>query len=324
MLLEAVSSDIREPGLPDLRCTLLGMRADLLELRGLRKQRRQRLEQLIDAAEQAEERVRAKSLPLQNREQASVAICGVSAGAHLEQPYLGKHPRHQKQGRFRGHQRTDGLSQGSLASRDSPADRQDGLMASRAGTAFAETLLSQVVEVDFRAPAVASNSDDHFPTPATVSHRDDDSPVTYTTSEEHTPRQPPAAQPATCSAFGCMTSPHRGNSEREGDSGSETDPDMPELIPYVYVREAPREHVYPRPEATQSWHGEGCTYPGVLLGLPGSEWDFDEDDSADETLSSSMSHGANRLDSCWGSCALRDVLREARGPEAEVEPRIGT
>lgn len=264
MLLEAVSSDIREPGLPDLRCTLLGMRADLLELRGLRKQRRQRLEQLIDAAEQAEERVRAKSLPLQNREQASVAICGVSAGAHLEQPYLG-----------------------SLASRDSPADRQDGLMASRAGTAFAETLLSQVVEVDFRAPAVASNSDDHFPTPATVSHRNDDSPVTYTTSEEHTPRQPPAAQPATCSAFGCMTSPHRGNSEREGDSGSETDPDMPELIPYVYVREAtgnrapclrsapfhsmisavarvrvqvfvlvcqaPREHVYSRPEARARW-----------------------------------------------------------------------
>jgi len=290
MLLDGVSSDIREPGLPDLRCTLLCMRADLLELRGLRKQRRQRLEQLIDAAEQAEERVRAKSLPLQNREQASVAICGVSAGAHLEQPYLG-----------------------SLASRDSPADRQDGLMASRAGTAFAETALSQVVEVDFRAPAVASNSDDHFPAPAIVSHRDDDSPVTYTTSEEHTPREPPAAQPATCSAFGCMTSPHRGNSEREGDSGSETDPDMPELIPYVYVR-----------EATQSWHGEGCTYPGVLLGLPGSEWDFDEDDSADEALSSSMSQGANRLDSCWGSCALRDVLREARGPEAEVEPRIGT
>eukprot|EP00450_Noctiluca_scintillans_P010767 CAMPEP_0194488438 /NCGR_PEP_ID=MMETSP0253-20130528/8363_1 /TAXON_ID=2966 /ORGANISM="Noctiluca scintillans" /LENGTH=293 /DNA_ID=CAMNT_0039328803 /DNA_START=20 /DNA_END=898 /DNA_ORIENTATION=+ len=293
MLLEAVS-DIREPGLPDLRCTLLGMRADLLELRGLRQQRRQRLEQLIDAAEQAEERVRAKSLPLQNREQASVAICGVSAGAHLEQPYSGKHPRYQQQGRSCGHQRTDGLSQGSLASRDSPADRQDGLMASRAGTAFAETLLPQVVEDDFRAPAVASNSDDHFPTPATVSHRDDDSPVTYTTSEEHTPREPPAAQPATCSALGCMTSPHRGNSEREGDSGSDTDPDMPELIPYVYVR-----------EATQSWHGEGCTYPGVLLGLPGSEWDFDEDDSADEALSSSMSQGANRLDSCWGSCALR-------------------
>merc|ERR1712064_147707 len=77
------------------------------------------------------------------------------------------------------------------------------------------------------------------------------------------------------------------------------------------------------PRGHQGWHCEGCTYPGVLLGLPGSEWDFDEDDSADETLSSSMSHGANRLDSCWGSCALRDVLSEARGPEAECEPRIG-